>query len=111
MKKSLLLSLSIVTFCVFIYALTIRSEKQINKVERKSYKIVENEEEETPEARARFVEERFLYEYYRQVNPISGDIPKAQKELELDRSIKAKLKINSNSRTIETSYINRGQCL
>ena len=108
MKKLLLLSLSIVTFCVFIYTLTIRSEKQINKVERKSYKIVENEEEETPEARARFVEERFLYEYYRQVNPISGDIPKAQKELELDRSKKAKLKINSNSRAIETSYVNRG---
>jgi photosystem II stability/assembly factor-like uncharacterized protein len=108
MKKLLLLSLSIVTLCVIIYSLTIRSEKQINKVERKSYKIVENEEEETPEARARFVEERFLYEYYRQVNPITGDIPKAQKELELDRSIKAKLKINSNSRTIETSYVNRG---
>ena len=110
MKKLLLLSLSIIAFCVLIYSLTVTYEKQNNKLEKKSLKIAENEgeEDETPEVRARFVEERFLYEYYRQVNPVTKDIPKDQKELELDRSIKAKLRINSNSRAIETSFISRG---
>lgn len=92
------------------FLLPANSQKQGNKIERKTFKIAQNDEKEkgSLDERARFAEERFLYEYYRQVNPVTGKIPKEEKLLEFNRSKQAKLRSNTNSRTIETSFISRG---
>ncbi len=108
MKKPLLICLSLVTIFTVLFLIPSKSEKQTNKIERKTFKNAEREEGETLEERALFDEQRFLYEYYRQANPLTGEIPKTEKLLEFNRSKQAKLRSNSGSRTIETSFINRG---
>jgi hypothetical protein len=111
MKKLLLLCLSLFTIGTIFFLIPKKSQKQVNKIERKTFKTSQNEEkkeEKSPEERARFAEERLLYEYYRQVNPITGKISKEEKLLEFNRSKQAKLRNSSSSRTIETSYISRG---
>lgn len=110
MKKLLPLFLGLLTILALFYLLPSKSEKPTNKIERKTFKISKNNQEgkKSPEERARFAEERYLYEYYRQANPLTGKIPKEEKLLEFNRSKQAKLKSNSNSRTIQTTFINRG---
>ncbi|HEX9826012.1 MAG TPA: hypothetical protein VGA80_05390, partial [Flavobacteriaceae bacterium] len=108
MKKLLLLCLSLITIGIILYSFPSKSDEITNKIERKTFKIAHDDDGKSPEARARFTEQRLLYEYYRQVNPLTGEIPKEEKLLEFDRSKKAKLKTNSSSRTIETTFINRG---
>ncbi len=108
MKKLLLLSLSLIIICVILILIPSKTEKSSNKIERKTLKINTLEKETSPDERARFAEERFLYEYYRQVNPLTGDIPKAEKALEFERSKKAKLRSNIASKAIQTIFTNRG---
>ena len=108
MKKLLLLSLALIVFGAVLFLVSSESEQVSQKIAKKAITIPEFEDEEkTPEERALFTEERLLYEYYRQVNPLTGKIPRDEKLLELDRSIKAKLKTNS-ARSIQTTYENRG---
>ncbi|MCP4440021.1 MAG: T9SS type A sorting domain-containing protein [Aureispira sp.] len=53
----------------------------------------------TPEERSQFHLARVLYEYYLQVNPFTGEIPKDVKELERIEALKASPQNNSNGRT------------
>jgi len=110
MKKLLPLTLGLLfvwSVGYLAFKVSIASE---TKVKRKIVKIdyEEDAKEESLETRSRFAEERFLYEYYRQVNPKTGEIPQEEKLLEFDRAKRAKLKSNSSSRSIQTSYVNRG---
>ncbi len=111
MKKLLLLSLSLIAVCIVLFLVYSESEKPNQKITKKTLKIASQEgEHETPEERAIAVEERFLYEFHRQVNPLTGEIPRSEKVLEFDRSIRAKLKTmeTSSAKTIQTTYTNRG---
>lgn len=108
MKKLLLLSLSLIIVCVILVFIPSKTEKTANKIERKVLKMDSTKKESSPGERARFAEERFLYEYHRQVSPLTGDIPKAEKELEFTRSKQAKLRRNTASKAIQTIYTNRG---
>lgn len=108
MKKLLPITLVFIVFGVVVFLVSSESEQTTKEIAKKVITIPELEDEEkTPEERALFVEERLLYEYYRQVNPITGKIPREEKLLELEHSIKAKLKTNS-ARSIQTTYQNRG---
>ncbi|TVZ58696.1 putative secreted protein (Por secretion system target) [Flavobacteriaceae bacterium MAR_2010_105] len=109
MKKRLLLCLSLLIVGTLIYT-SFGSPKIKNDspAEKNTSSVSVAGHKKTPEERALFVEERALYEFNMQVNPLTGEIPLEEKEREFNQAKKAKLKINSNSRTIQTSYINRG---
>ena len=80
MKKLLPLILSLTIVFTLCYLAFNNSEEPTTKVKRKIVKIdpKEEAEEESLEARASAIEQRFLYEYYRQVDPKTGEIPRAE---------------------------------
>ena len=86
------------------------SEKSSEKGVSKSFGFGKKEEENNLEARATAIEERFLYEYNRQVNPLTGEIPLDQKLLEFDRAKQAKSRVVNSAKvaSIKTEFINRG---
>jgi len=110
MKKLLPLILSLTIVFTLCYLAFNNSEEPTTKVKRKIVKIdpKEEAEEESLEARASAIEQRFLYEYYRQVDPKTGEIPRAEKLLEFDRAKKAKLKSSYSSRSIQSTFVSRG---
>jgi len=108
MKKLLLLCSCLIILYFVTDSIPSKSEEKTNKIEQKTAEITQREETESAEERARFTEERLLYEYYRQMNPLTGEIPRTAKALEFSRAKQAKLKINSSARAIQTSYVSRG---
>ncbi|MFC4722438.1 T9SS type A sorting domain-containing protein [Geojedonia litorea] len=111
MKKLLLfllcLSLSIVGIVVYTAPRTTSAPYDGQLVEKKSA-ISIPKHKKTLEERALFTEERALYEFNMQVNPLTGEIPLVEKQKEFNQTKKAKLKSSNNARAIQTTYVNRG---
>lgn len=113
MKKLLLLAAFLfVVFATFNLVLNqTETKQQVSKVERKIITPTQKGQKKTPEERALYDEARDLHEYYRQVNPVTGEIPRDQKLLERQQSIKAKLTVDENNLRVlapEATFINRG---
>ncbi|WOD42165.1 T9SS type A sorting domain-containing protein [Hwangdonia lutea] len=111
MKKTLLITLSLLLMlAVVLIAKSNQTQEQtLVKIERKSINPTQQGKKKTLEERARYDEARNLYEYYRQVNPITGIISKADKNLELMNSKRSLLKKDIKSAKIpETTYSSRG---
>ncbi|WP_418602468.1 T9SS type A sorting domain-containing protein [Hwangdonia sp.] len=111
MKKTLLIALSLLLIlAVVVIAKSNQSQKTtLVKIERKSINPTQKGKKKTLEERALYDEARNLYEYYRQVNPNTGVISKADKNLELKNSKRSLLKKDMKSAKIpETAYSNRG---
>ena len=71
-------------------------------------KEIKEKKKKTLADRARFTEERFLYEYNLQANPSTGKIPFEEKEKEKTDSYEHLLKAKSAKISSNTSYISRG---
>ncbi|HBD25825.1 T9SS sorting signal type C domain-containing protein [Flavobacterium sp.] len=80
-----------------------------SKIKRKVIYVTQAGKKKTLEERALFNEGRLLYEYYRQVNPLTGRISANDKLQETIQSERAELSFNSEtSRASGPSFINRG---
>lgn len=80
-----------------------------SKIERKVVNPTKQGKKKTIEERAQFNEGRLLYEYYMQVNPITGKISSIDKKLELKEAENAKLATNDEfARVSAPNYVNRG---
>ena len=109
MRKKLLIVIPVALLAIgyFFYG-TSNLEKETNKIEETIVKFPKGKKK-TPEERARFAEERALYEYKLQANPETGKIPRAEKELEFKMAQKAELRTyGENLRAPDASFINRG---
>lgn len=113
MKKLLLL----VAFLLIIFiTYTVVSNQpetklQISKIERKIITPTQKGKKKTAEERVLFNEARVLDEFYRLASPITGDIPRDQKQLERQQSFKAKLTVDENNLRVlapEATFVNRG---
>ena len=51
----------------------------VSKVKRTTIKVKQQGKKKTPEERSLFNEARLLHEYYRQVNPLTGEIDLIEK--------------------------------
>jgi hypothetical protein len=108
MKKLLPFSIIIMLIVALFFGISNQTEKPINKVERKEIKVSQAGKKKTSEERALFSEARELHEYYMQVNPITGEIPRNEKILEFENAQNAETTENRSSRAVGTSYVNRG---
>ena len=109
MKKKLLIISSLLLISTTIVILTKKKNTDnVVKVERIKIKPTQKGRKKTLEERALYDEARNLYEFQRQVNPISGIIPAAEKKLEFENASNSKLSKSSTSKTPETTYIDRG---
>ena len=80
-----------------------------SKIKRKVIYVTQAGKKKTLEERALFSEGRLLYEYYRQVNPLTGKISANDKLQETIQAESAELSFNSEtSRASGPSFINRG---
>ena len=108
MKKKLLFALSLMVGATLFFITQRNDNEQVtSKVERKVINVSQAGKKKTPEERTLFNEARLLHEYYRQVNPLTGEISEADKLAEKQQAEAAELRINSNpnSRAPETSNI------
>jgi Secretion system C-terminal sorting domain len=113
MKKILLLVVVLLLVFTANKLVTHKTEikQRISKVQKKDIIPTQKGQKKTPEERALYDEARDLHEYYRQVNPLTGEIPRDQKVLEKQQSIKAKLTVDENNLRIlapEATFVNRG---
>ncbi len=113
MKKLLLLAafllIVFVTNTVVFYQP--ETKQQVSKIERKIISPTQKGKTKTAEERALFDEARVLDEFYRLANPLTGDIPRDQKLLEEQQSLKAKLTVDDNNLRVlapEASFVTRG---
>lgn len=108
MKKKLLFALVLIAgVTLFFFTQKKESEQSTNKIERKVIAVSQAGKKKTPEERVLFDEARLLHEYYRQVNPLTGEISRIDKLAEKQQAEAAELRINTNpdSRVPETSNI------
>lgn len=108
MKKLLPIGISLILAITLFFSISNQTEKPTNKVERKEIKVTQAGKKKTPEERALFNEARELHEYYMQVNPITGVIPRSEKISEFENAKNALTTQNRSSRAVETNYVNRG---
>jgi hypothetical protein len=112
MKRKLLLGIILLLAFVTYKFTSLEKEVdvQISKIERKIINPTQKGKKKTLEERALYNEARDLHEYYRQVNPLTGEIPFEQKSLEKQASFKAKLRVpeGANLRAPEATFTNRG---
>jgi hypothetical protein len=111
MKKTLLFAfLIILVLTIIVITNNYQSPVQnIVKIERKVIIPSQKGKKKTMEERALYNEARDLYEYYRQVNPITGVISKTEKSLEFQQATNSLLKNNNSfAKAPQTTYINRG---
>lgn len=110
MKKKLIVSSLLLISLIFIITSNYQSTtKKIVQIERKVVKPSQKGKKKTLKERATYNEARTLYEFYRQVNPKSGVIPKTEKKLEFNQAMNSTLsKKSSSSKIEETTYIDRG---
>lgn len=106
MKKKIL-------FCILFISLVSIVLTNVNfpvsKVKRTTIKVKQQGKKKTPEERSLFNEARLLHEYYRQVNPLTGEIDLIEKLQEKRKAYEAEVKLqSSNLRSPSTSFINRG---
>ncbi|MEH6535305.1 MAG: T9SS type A sorting domain-containing protein [Psychroserpens sp.] len=108
MKKRLLFSALILITLIIINPFATQQEPS-NKIERKVFAPTQKGEKKTMDERAEFSDARMMHEYYRQVNPITGEISKSDKNLEFEQARNATL-IGGDfaARNLESNYINRG---
>ncbi|VAV83959.1 hypothetical protein MNBD_BACTEROID02-1071 [hydrothermal vent metagenome] len=113
MKKILLL----VAVLLLIFTINkvginkLETKQRISKIQKKEIILTQKGKKKTPEERALYNEARDLYEYYRQANPLTGVIPRDQKILEKQQSIKAKLTVDENNLRVlapQATFVNRG---
>lgn len=110
MKKKLLFVLSLLLVSL-VYLFTKNNQPatlEVVKIEKKIIRTLPKGKKKTLEERALYNEARDLYEYYRQVNPVTGIISKAEKNKELIQATNSNLKNNVSIKIPETTYINRG---
>jgi len=108
MKKRLPFGIIMMLVVALFFGISNQTEKPISKVERKDIQVTQAGKKKTSEERALFSEARELHEYYMQVNPISGEIPRSEKILEFENAQNAETTENRSSRAVGTSYVNRG---
>ena len=81
----------------------------ISKVERTYIRPTQKGKKKTIDERAMFSDARILDEYYKQVNPLTGEISKTDKQLEFSQARNSQINDGSlNRRLMESDYINRG---
>jgi len=110
MKKIVRLS-AIALLAFIIYKLAINNPKHpIRTIETKVTSLDQKEPKKTLEERARFHEARVLHEFNFQVNPLTGNIPLAQKQLEKQKAEIANTRNSggANLRVPGATFINRG---
>jgi Secretion system C-terminal sorting domain len=113
MKKILLL-VAVLLLIITINKVGINKseiKQRISKIQKKEIIPTQKGKKKTPEERALYNEARDLYEYYRQANPLTGVIPRDQKLLEKQQSIKAKLTVDENNLRVlapQATFVNRG---
>lgn len=109
MKRKLPYLLTAICLLYGLFALINSNSASRPKVERKVITVSQKEKKKTMEERALFDEARVLHEYYRQVNPLTGEVSLDDKLEEKSQSESAGLAIyNSDSRTPFATYIERG---
>ncbi len=109
MKNKLLISTLIIILIALVNPFSEQKDSIYNNVERVDLRPTQKGKKKTLEERTMFSEARLLHEYYRQVNPITGEISKADKADELKQAQEANIQgINNLARSVESSYINRG---
>ena len=108
MKKLLPFGILLLLVAALFLGISEQTEKPINKVERKEIKVTQTGKKKTPEERALFNEARVLHEYYMQVNPVTGEIPKSEKILEFENAQEAATSESRSSRAVQATYANRG---
>ena len=108
MKKRLLLSALILIILIIINPFSTRQEPS-NKVERKVFAPTQKGKKKTLDERAEFSQARLMHEYYRQVNPITGEVSKTDKNQEFEQARNATSTSDAfTARNLESNYINRG---
>lgn len=106
--KQPLLILVILIISATVFAINILTPEK-SLIERKVISVLQKGKKKTPEERAIFNEARVLHEYYRQVNPLTGEVSLNEKLEEKNQADNANLSIyNSDSRTPFATYIERG---
>ncbi|MBV1887832.1 MAG: hypothetical protein KUG51_00925, partial [Urechidicola sp.] len=108
MKKLFPIGISLLFVAALFFGVSYQTEKPISKVERKEIKVTQAGKKKTPEERALFSEARILHEYYMQVNPLTGEIPRAEKILEFENAKSSQTTQNRSTRAVQTNYISRG---
>ena len=111
MKKELSLVAVMLPFLALLFLnCQEKQPKIVKKIERKNVVVAQKGDKKTPEERALYNEARELHEFYRQVNPITGEVPIAEKRLEFKQAEESQLRSNNlaMARAIQTNYINRG---
>ncbi|WP_033961225.1 T9SS type A sorting domain-containing protein [Psychroserpens jangbogonensis] len=108
MKKKLFLGALILILLVVLVPFT-NQQELVSKVERKVFTPTQKGEKKTMDERAEFSEARLMHEYYRQVNPITGEVSKSDKNQEFEQARNAQLNSGALAgRNLESNYINRG---
>lgn len=108
MKKRLLLS-ALILILLFIINPFEPQHEPSNKIERQVFAPTQKGEKKTMTERAAFSQARLMHEYYRQVNPITGQISKSDKNLEFEQARNATLNNTDYlARNLESNYISRG---
>lgn len=113
MKRLLLLTAFLLIIFVIYTVVSHQPEQkqQISKIEKKIINPTQKGKKKTPEERVLFNEARVLDEFYRLANPLTGDIPRDQKLLEEQQSIKAKLTVDENNLRVlapMATFVTRG---
>lgn len=111
MKKTLLIALSVILIFTTVILISNYNPfaKEVVEIERKVINPTKKGKKKTTKERALYNEARNLYEYYRQVNPNTGKISKAEKSLELINSKNSLLQKNNTSAKVpQTAYATRG---
>jgi hypothetical protein len=108
MKKILPIGIGLVLAVALFFGISYQTNAPVSKVERKEIKVTQTGKKKTLKERALFNEARVLHEYYMQVNPNTGEIPRSEKVLEFKNARNAETTANRSSRAVEATYINRG---
>ncbi|MCF7559175.1 T9SS type A sorting domain-containing protein [Sabulilitoribacter multivorans] len=110
MKKTLLfvLSLLLISLLFVVTKKDPTTTQKVVKIERKTINPTHAGKKKTLEERALYNEARNLHEFYRQVNPLTGVIPKEEKNREFKQATSSKLRKNLTGKVPQTTYINRG---
>lgn len=110
-KKIVLISTTLLAICCFLFVYDFDKKETID-VESQGLTSFKTEKKEkmTMEEKQRSVEERAAFEFNMQKNPVTGLIPREEKEIELETARREKVNslVNSNTRDFTVPFESRG---